>query len=118
MLPDSVQLASLVAEELRAIVDPSRRSSVQALLRMPSRRSVGWDYGSSGARIDVWIIGGTADGSVDLVYASEGFGPSYPWGFIFPADDSSGMDSQWHAGLEHAAIGAGILNAPPGYEVP
>jgi hypothetical protein len=52
------------------------------------------------------------------VYSPEGFGPSDPWGHIRSTDDSLGMDSQWHVGLEHAAIGAGILEAPPGYEVP
>ena len=34
-------------------------------------------------------------------------------GFIFPADDSLGMDSQWHSRLEDAAISAG-LEPPPG----
>ncbi len=28
------------------------------------------------------------------------------------------MDSQWHSALEDAAINAGLLPAPPGYEVP
>jgi hypothetical protein len=45
-------------------------------------------------------------------------GPSFPWGFMDAHEDSMGMDSQWHSGLEDAAIVAGLLPAPTGYEVP
>ena len=51
------------------------------------------------------------DPMVDLL------GPD-PWAVIFTEEDSFGSDGQWHLGLEHAAICAGLLDAAPCYEVP
>jgi hypothetical protein len=112
------QVQTLVERELARIASPDRRDRLEAVLHDPESRSFAWDYGALGERYDAWIVGRRADGEVVLVYAEKGFGPDSPWGFVFPADDSLGMDSQWHSGLEDAAIGAGIIEAPPGYVVP
>jgi hypothetical protein len=111
-------LRSLVESELRRIDDPDRRLRLQGLLSAPTLRSVAWDYGSEGERHDVWIVGRSPDGAILLAYSDIGFGPAFPWGGIVEAEDSAGMDSQWHSGLEDAAICFRLLEAPPGYEVP
>jgi len=118
MLTSAIQLQALITDELNRIADRPRRARLQNLLKPPELRSFGWDYGNAGERHQAWVVGQMPDGRVALVYAEEGFGPDFPWGFVFPADDSLGMDAQWHSGLEDAAIGAGILEAPPGYVVP
>jgi hypothetical protein len=107
-----------VEGELALVHDLDRRERLRQLLLPPHPRNVGWDYGVAGERHEVWIVGQSADAQIALCYAEQGFGPSSPWGFIFPADDSLGMDSQWHSRLEDAAICAGLIQAPPGYRVP
>jgi hypothetical protein len=111
-------LLSLIESELRRIDDPDRHRRLQGLLAPPTLRSVAWDYGSEGERHNVWIVGRSRDGAILLAYSDIGFGPAFPWGGIVDAEDSAGMDSQWHSGLEDAAICFGLLEAPPGYEVP
>ena len=64
-----------------------------------------------------WVVGHSDDGGIALVYSDKGFGPSFPWGYVY-THDTLGMDSQWHSDLEDAAIGARLLDAPPGYAVP
>ena len=114
----AADIESLVAGELARQTSPQRRARMQSFLIPPRSRTLRWDYGQPDERIEAWVVGLTPDGGVALVYADAGFGPSFPWGFVFPEDDSAGMDSQWHSGLEDALICAGLLEAPSGYEVP
>jgi hypothetical protein len=111
-------LLLLIEDELRRVSDPDRRRRLQSLLSAPTPRSVAWNYGSEGERHNVWIVGRSPDGDVLLAYSDVGFGPAFPWGGIIEVEDSAGMDSQWHSGLEDAAVCFGLLGAPPGYEVP
>lgn len=111
-------ITSLIAGELARIGDAARRRILQALLQQPTRVRLAWDYGQVDERFDCWQVGGSPDRRVLLVYCARGFGPSFPWGFVDADEDSMGMDSQWHSGLEDAAIVAGLLPAPVGYEVP
>jgi hypothetical protein len=111
-------LMSLVAGEVARVRDPMLRRRLQGLLRQPCRRPLTWDYGQPGDRFECWVVGESPDGGVLLVHCARGFGPSFPWGFVLAGDDSMGMDSQWHSGLADAAIAAGILAAPPGYQAP
>ena len=113
----ATQLQNLVQGQLTRVSDPQRRARLPTFLTPPQLRSFAWDYGATDERHEVWVVGETPDHELALVYSDIGFGPQDPWGFIFPADDSLGMDSQWHSGLEDAAIGAGLLEAPPGYVV-
>lgn len=112
------EIELLVARELALVADPNRRELLALALVPPSRISLGWNYGTANDRLDCWLVGRSPDGNVLLVYGDRGFGPSFPWGYVHPDDDSMGMDSQWHSGLEDAAIAAGLLVAPPGYEAP
>ena len=114
----SDDISNLVQSELRRLTDPQRRISLEGLLNLPRKLSLAWDYGREGERFDCWCVGQSPNGNIWLVYCTQGFGPDYPWGFVFPHSDSLGMDSQWHLGLEDAAICAGLLDAPEGYEVP
>jgi hypothetical protein len=112
------ELNVLVAEELRCLSDPARRRQLQIYLHAPELISVAWDYGQPNERHDVWIVGQSRDGELLLVYSDVGFGPQFPWGSIRRGADSLGMDSQWHSGLEDAAICCRLLGTPPGYVVP
>src|SRR3954447_9571635 len=101
---DLGDIQKLIGEELARVSAPERRACLSALLVPPSKIRLGWDYGEPGERLDCWLTGRSTDQDVLLVYCTKGFGPSFPWGFLFAAEDSMGMDSQWHSGLEDAAI--------------
>lgn len=118
MSDDPGGVRQLLDEELSRVSALERRASLSALLIPPSRIKLGWNYGEQGERLDCWLVGRSPDHDVLLLYCAQGFGPSFPWGFVFPPEDSMGMDSQWHSGLEDAAINAGLLSAPPGYQAP
>jgi hypothetical protein len=113
-------IESLVEAELARVADPARRGDLRALLQPPARVSLAWDYGHADERFDCWLVGRSLypERPVLLVYCDRGFGPDDPWGFVFADEGSIGMDCQWHSGLEDAAIVAGLLPAPAGYQVP
>ena len=114
----NTDVSTLVRLELDRVADPGRRASLEALLIQPRELSLAWDYGQPDDRFDCWCVGQSADRDTLLVYCPQGFGPSFPWGFVFSETGSLGNDGQWHSGLEDAAIGAGLLEAPAGYESP
>lgn len=118
MSDTEAHITALIAGELARIGDAARRGRLRALLQRPARLSLAWEYGEAGERFDCWQVGCSADRRVLLVYCDRGFGPAFPWGFVFADEGSMGMDSQWHSRLEDAAIVAGLLRAPPGYKVP
>ena len=111
-------IKNLLDFEIAQIVDSTRRSIALALLIPPKNLSLAWEYGSPGDRFDCWLIGKSCDDKTGFVFCQEGFGPSYPWGFVALDNESMGSDDRWYAGLEDTLIGVGILDAPPGYEVP
>lgn len=111
-------IAWLVDRELSRIGDPARRAGLEALLQPPGGLTLAWDYGTENERFDCWQVGCSPDRRALLVYCERGFGPEFPWGFVFADEGSMGMDSQWHSGLEDAGIVAGLLPAPAGYQVP
>jgi hypothetical protein len=112
------KLSDLIQSELKKVAEPSRRASLEALLTSPRQMTLNWAYGQEGEHFDCWRVGQSPNGNTWLVFCEQGFGPAYPWGFISAEDEWIGMDSQWHLSLEDAAICAGLLNAPAGYEVP
>jgi hypothetical protein len=112
------RISTLLDRELARIEDLARRDVLRSFLQPPARLSLGWNYGHEGERINCWQVGRFPNRNILLVYCDRGFGPAFPWGFVFADEDSMGMDSQWHSGLEDAAIGAGMLPAPANYEVP
>jgi hypothetical protein len=113
-----LDIQRLVEIDLSKVSDPTRRSVLAAILIPPQPLYLNWEYGESGERFKCWLVGLSPDGTYRLVYCDNGFGPEYPWGYVDATENSIGMDCQWHIGLEHAAIGAGLLDAPPNYEVP
>jgi hypothetical protein len=115
---DIAKIKVLVDEELARILPAGRRDELATFLCEPHATTLGWDYGASGARVPVWIVAKSTDGEAALVYSDTGFGPSFPWGYVWVSNDSCGMDSHWHSGLEDAAILAGFLSVPFGYVVP
>jgi hypothetical protein len=117
-MPDVNDIRRLVDAELAKVTDSARRDALKAVLVPPQLLSLKWGYGEPGERHECWLVGLSSSGKERLVYCEKGFGPSDPWGFVGVEENWTGMDCQWHVGLEHAAIGAGILKAPPGYEVP
>lgn len=108
----------LVAAELSNVADPARRNALKAVLVPPQRLSLKWGYGQPGERYDCWLVGLSPNGQLRLMYCERGFGPDYPWGIVPVAEERMGMDCDWHVGLEHAAINAGILPPPDNYEIP
>jgi hypothetical protein len=117
------EIRSLVDAEVQRVQPEARRDRLRALLAEPELRSFEWQYSEFPERHEVWIVAWSPDRSIALVYSDEGFGDAdsgYPesWGYVFVDQDCLGMDSQWHLGLEHAAIGADLIDAPRGYEVP
>lgn len=116
-MPDEGEIRQLLDVQLAMIVDSSRRAALHERLVSPQPLSLKWGYGAPGDKFQCWLVGISKD-AVRLVYCDQGFGPTYPWGIIGACQDWMGMDCDWHVGLEHAAIGAGILDAPKCYEVP
>jgi hypothetical protein len=110
------EIHDLVAAEL-ARMEPARRETLRRHLVDPQLRTLTWDYGPPDS-FDCWIVGHTEDGSRDLAYCENGFGPAFPWGCVDTDKASMGIDAQWSAGVEDAAIQARILTAPIGYENP
>src|SRR4051812_18437027 len=117
-MADEAAIRVLVEAELANVAEPARRAVLKAVLVPPRLLTLKWGYGKPGERYPCWLVGLSPNGQERLVYCAEGFGPGAPWGFVGITEDWMGMDCQWHVGLEHAAIGAGILAAPPDYEVP
>jgi hypothetical protein len=111
-------IAKLITSELERVSDLSRRERLKALLIEPRLLSLHWDYNPVGTRFDCWLIGQSPNGDTRLVYCNQGFGPSFPWGFVYSDTDSMGNDGQWEAGLEDVAINCGLLDAPENYESP
>jgi hypothetical protein len=112
------EIKQLVEAELTKVEDPSRRAALRAALIPPRPLTLRWGYGKPGEQLQCWMVGLSPNGKERLMYCEKGFGPGDPWGFVGALDEWMGMDCQWHVGLEHAAIGARILSAPPNYEVP
>jgi hypothetical protein len=113
----SQDVQSLVDTELERLPQGTR-SVLESALCSPRCIALAWNYGVEDERFECWCVGEAAARGILLVYCEEGFGPAFPWGYVFRAEGSMGMDSQWHSGLLDAAIGAGVLAAPSAYEVP
>jgi len=110
-------IKALVANELEAAPDATSRARLAGLLVEPSFRALSWEYGALGATRLCCIVAQAEDGDRALVYCEDGFGPHDPWGAVSLSEASMGSDDQWYGSLFDAAVGAGLCEAPPGYEV-
>jgi hypothetical protein len=113
-----LEIQRLVDAELSIVVELSRREALRATVIHPKAVRLKWNYGKPGQQFQCWVAARSENSQQYIVYCDQGFGPAYPWGIVGASEDSMGMDGQWHIGLEHAAIGARILEAPTEYEVP
>jgi hypothetical protein len=114
---DYFEICKLLDDETDHVADQSHRQLLLDLLTVPRRRKLMWEYGWQ-ERLTCWQVGQSTDNDIWLVYCEDGFGPSFPWGFVFPESQSLGNDGQWYSGLVDAAIGAGLLVAPDDYQSP
>lgn len=113
MIPVS-ELKAILARELAIIADAARRRALEAILIEPGIRTRAWDYGEEGEGYDYWVVAEAPEKGIELAYYEQGFGPEFPWGFLFTDEDSLGMDSQWNWYLEEAFIRSGLSTGPTG----
>ena len=100
-------MRQLVSRELDLIRAADRRAALEALIIAPRLEEREWDYGQpAGQRYPCWVVAEAQD--VILVYCQHGFGPEFPWGFLFKRESSLGMDSQWCWYLEEAFVQSGL----------
>ena len=106
------QIRDLVREQIAMVSDSARRRALEALvLDEPRLEERPWDYGKPGEHLPYWVVAEEPGRGIILVYCDEGFGPEFPWGFLFTGDarwSSLGMDSQWAWYLEEAFVRAGL----------
>jgi len=110
-MSDIERVQALVAQELALVTEPARRAALERLLVAPRHEERDWDYGVPGERYPYWVVAEAPAQGVLLVYCERGFGPEFPWGFLFtdePEFTSLGMDSQWHWYLEEAFVQSGL----------
>jgi len=120
---DSRQVKALVAEQLAMIEHAARRDALRALLLPEPRLEVrAWDYGASDERYPYWVVAEARERSILLAYCEQGFGPEFPWGFLFMENDSRaeslGMDAQWNWYLEEAFVRSGLWPGRLGADEP
>jgi len=124
---DSERVKALVAQELSTVSDPYRREALGALLLPePRHEERDWDYGAPGERYPYWVVAEAPERGIILVYCEQGFGPEFPWGFLFtdptgqlaPEELTLGMDAQWNWYLEEAFVRSGLWPGPLGLDEP
>jgi hypothetical protein len=112
-------IKALVAAELERAADANCRDRLAGVLvEEPTFLSLAWEYGAVDATRVCCVVARLDDGERALVYCEDGFGRQEPWGAVSLAEASMGSDDQWYGSLYDAAIGAGLCQPPPGYEVP
>jgi hypothetical protein len=104
---DHLQVKALVEAELSRIQDADVREAVRAHLVSPRVQTRQWDYGEPGEEYPCWSVAEIPEFEMELAYCEHGFGPSSPWGAVFVAESSIGMDSQWHDTLEDVFMSFG-----------
>ena len=107
----SEAIKALVAEQLDLIEMPERRAALEALLVEPRLEEGEWEYGELDERYPIWVVAEAPGKRILLVWCDQGFGPSFPWGFLDKRDSgltSLGMDAQWCWYLEEAFMRAAL----------
>ena len=109
------------------VTDAGRREALRALLvREPRREVRDWGYGVRGDRFPYWVVAEAPERGIILVYCEQGFGPEFPWGFLFtdaPGESTRegrtlGMDAQWNCYLDEAFVRSGLSPSPLGEDEP
>ena len=120
-MTDAADLGPLLTMQLGLIEDPLRRSALESILVTPREEHRDWDYGLPDQRFPYWVVAEEPSRHIILVYCGHGFGPRFPWGFLFtdePNFVTLGMDSQWCWYLEEAFVRSGLWtgSVKPGTE--
>ena len=118
---DLERVKALVARELALVADPARREALRAILVEPRLEEQEWDYGAPGERYPYWVVAEAPARGTVLGYCEQGFGPEFPWGFLFTDDPdftSLGMDSQWNWYLEEAFVRSGLWSGQTSVDEP
>ena len=119
MNPTRAAVVCAVDAELRDFRFPETLAAFRPLLVAPHRQDRDWEYGSSDARVECWIVAQLRPG-LGIAYARVGHGPSSPWGLVeTDAADHCGADDRWYAKLEDAFLQSGKWHEalPDDYEV-
>lgn len=126
-MTESERVKALVARELATVRDVARRDALRAmLLAEPRQEERDWSYGAPGERFPYWVVAEAPERGIILVYCEQGFGPEFPWGFLFidaPGDVTRygrtlGMDAQWNWYLEEAFVRSGLWPGELGADEP
>jgi len=102
------EIRSLVAYELSIITNPARRGALEQLLIAPVIRERDWDYKPPDQRYTYWCVAEAHDREIELAYCEHGFGPTFPWGWLYKRDPTFGNDGQWNWYLEEAFVRSGL----------
>jgi hypothetical protein len=126
-MADLEEVRGLVAQQLATVSDAGRRDALRALLLAePRREERTWSYGAPGERIPYWVVAEAPERGIILAYCEQGFGPEFPWGFLFldaPGEVTHygrtlGMDAQWNWYLEEAFVRSGLWPGELGPDEP
>jgi hypothetical protein len=112
--PDEIR--ALVARELSIITNVKRRQALELLLIAPVLRERAWDYGPIDQDFSYWCVAETPNREIEFAYCENGFGPTFPWGWLYQKDPTLGSDAQWNWYLEEAYMRSGVwkgLDAEP-----
>ncbi|HEV8581928.1 MAG TPA: GNAT family N-acetyltransferase [Thermoanaerobaculia bacterium] len=90
------------------VADPARREALRAILIEPVLGERSWSYGAPDERFQYWAVAEVPEREIELAYCEQGFGPEFPWGFLYFRDPSLGMDAQWNWYLEEAFMRANL----------
>lgn len=114
LITNSNEMAALVDAEIERIADGRSVQRIQAVRVTPYPVERDWDYGKPGEHYTCWTVLEHPESNTGIVYCSEGFGPSYPWGLVFLSGQyvGIGMDSGWFSSLEGAVRDSFIWDQP------
>jgi hypothetical protein len=120
MRESAAAIDALVVREIDRIAQADLIALAQSLRAPPLLEDRPWDYGQEGQTYPCWITFTHPPSNTAIVYCSEGFGPTYPWGLLFLTEPRNmGMDSQWFATVEDALRNCPAWKGenPLGYEI-
>jgi hypothetical protein len=109
------EVETLLSMELARMPEIAREA-VRPMLATPRAEQRTWSYGPG--EFACWRVATDATRSVSVVYLVGPGGFRDRWGLVETESGDLGSDDRWHVSLYDAAIAAGWVTPPPGYEVP
>jgi hypothetical protein len=112
MPPSYSEVRSAIAFELGKFRFPAAHDALKARLIEPFRQDRVWEHSERASPVECWLVA-RMEHDVGIAYATDGFGPSRPWGVVYTdVTDHCGPDFCWHANLEDAFIATGQWDGP------